>query len=167
MNAYAPGQIVAATGHRPQHLSLEDGYWLQTEFDRLVDKLNPSLGISGMALGVDTWWAVACLSHDVPLHCYIPFKGQEVKWRKDDRLFYEQILAEATEVKYFGEAYNVRLFHVRDRAMVDDSNILVAGWNGKQAGGTFATREYAVKLDRPIVTVDPARRTVTARKLAS
>src|SRR5688500_5358272 len=46
--------LVAATGHRPQHLSPAQRLWIEPELDRVIERLQPSGGISGMALGVDT-----------------------------------------------------------------------------------------------------------------
>ena len=158
--------IVAVTGHRPQHLRVEDGYWIQGEFDRLTAKLQPEIGISGMALGADTWWADAVLRAAVPLHAYVPFPGQDARWREDDRIFYRKLLAEATKVVTVCPEYRPSAFEERNRAMVDACDLLIAAWNGKRSGGTFNALQYALRVGRDVVYVDPVRRTTTRRKAA-
>lgn len=158
---------VAVTGHRPQHLKLEDGYWIQGEFDRLIEKLQPTIAISGMALGADTWWANSALYADVPLHAYIPFPGQDERWREDDRLFYRDLLAKATKVITVCPEYTPAAFELRNRAMIDNCDLLIAAWNGKRTGGTFNAVAYAEKVGREIVFVDPNRQVTTKRKRAA
>lgn len=54
---------VALTGHRPQGLSPSARDWVPLELERLAVKLRDQhgmrVGISGMALGSDIWWAQA------------------------------------------------------------------------------------------------------------
>jgi len=71
------------TGHRPKDLG---GYsnnptqeWIRQELRRILLKAQVRYGtdleiISGMALGVDTWWAEEALALGVPLLAYVPFK---------------------------------------------------------------------------------------------
>jgi uncharacterized phage-like protein YoqJ len=157
---------VAVTGHRPQHLKLEDGYWIQHEFDRLIKKIRPTIAISGMALGADTWWANAAVTMlppygPVSLHAYVPFPGQDERWREDDRIFYRQMLAQATEIITVCLEYSPAAFELRNRAMIDNCDLLIAAWNGKRSGGTFNAVTYAKKKDMDIVYVDPVRRVTT------
>jgi uncharacterized phage-like protein YoqJ len=158
------GLRVAVTGHRPQHLNAEDGFWIQDEFERLMVKLSPSVAISGMALGADTWWAETALNLRVPLHAYVPFLGQDSRWRASDREFYRDLLERATEVIIVCPEYGPGAFELRNRAMVDNCDLLVAAWNGKRSGGTFNAVRYAEKIGRRIVHVDPTRR-LTTRKI--
>jgi uncharacterized phage-like protein YoqJ len=157
-------EVVAVTAHRPQHLSLADGYWVQGEFDRIMTKLEPRTAVSGMALGGDTWWATTALEHEVPLHAYIPFDGQEKRWSKDDQIYYKDLLRRAEKVIYVCMSYHKGAFQMRNRAMVDASGVIVAAWNGKTHGGTWNCLQYAEKANKPIVMVDiPLRRTFLRR----
>lgn len=155
--------IVAVTGHRPQHLKLEDGYWIQGEFERLIEKLKPTRGLSGMAIGADTWWAQELIYAKVPLHAYVPFPGQENRWREDDQLFYRKLLAQAEQVFTIYPEYHPAAFHQRNITMVDACDLLIAAWNGKRSGGTFHALSYAEKMGKPIILVDPVRRVTTRR----
>jgi len=68
---------VCATGHRPQHLDPSAIHWVQEKLTAgavwLRDERGMKVGITGMALGVDTWWAHAVLAAGLELHAYIPF----------------------------------------------------------------------------------------------
>ena len=70
------GLAVALTGHRPQHLDAQQSAWARVVIPqvmaRLVTVYGMRVAISGMALGADTWWALAALSAGVELHAYIP-----------------------------------------------------------------------------------------------
>lgn len=54
------------TGHRPKDLPEPVAGWVRGELARLVRKLRDehgmTRGITGMALGVDQWWARALLA---------------------------------------------------------------------------------------------------------
>lgn len=74
---------VAGTGHRPDKLggySKEAGDALFTVASDYLQKTQPSLVISGGALGWDTELALAAISLGIPLSVYIPFLGQDSVW---------------------------------------------------------------------------------------
>ena len=171
------GKATAVTGHRPQHLSGSQRDWIIQELDRLIEKMQPSWGITGMALGVDTWYAEACLRAGVPFHAYVPFTGQEQRWRADDKTRYWQLLEKAEVVQVIcdppvTDQDAIQAMFARNEAMVDDAEVLIAVWNGKRSGGTFGCYNYALKKDRPIVHANPKygstvfrRRVVVAQQL--
>ncbi len=83
--------ILAGTGHRPDKLG---GYNKRT-YKRLTDLAiaairfyKPSEIITGVALGWDTWLAIAAIEEKIPYTCAVPFKGQEKRWRHEDKQRY-------------------------------------------------------------------------------
>lgn len=80
---------VMVTGHRPQHMSGEQIEWGQSELERvgrrLRDERGMRIGISGMALGADTWWATTTLHLGLDLWSFIPFPQQSHRWGQVDR----------------------------------------------------------------------------------
>lgn len=46
----------------------------------------------------------------------------------------------------------------RNYKIVDKSDVLVALWDGRTSGGTYRTIDYADKLGKPIVLLQPYRR---------
>lgn len=111
----------------------------------------PNHVITGGAIGMDTWLAEETLNLGIPLHLYIPFKGQMANWPEVQQKRYNEILGAATEVKYISETYSKYAFLKRDQAMVDDCNMVMALLNPEaKSGGTYYTVNYAKTKSREI-----------------
>jgi uncharacterized phage-like protein YoqJ len=116
--------------------------------------------ITGMALGVDTIFAEIVLNlretfGDMELHAYIPFEGQELKWKQPQQQHYCEILAECNDVVHCSEAgFQPKKFQIRNEAMVDESDAIVAVYDGRE-GGTKNCFDYAWKKKKPIRVIDP------------
>lgn len=160
---------VMVTGPRPQKLPQKHHLWVKAQLwdvvRRVLEKYPKAVFISGMALGVDTWWAQAVVCEGGSLHCFIPFDGQEKRWsQKDQELFHQLREASARETICNTGPYKPRHFIVRDHAMCDYSTICVSViWEG-YAGGTKGTVDYwdRTKLDGTHYTrfnIDPTTRT--------
>lgn len=141
--------IVSATGHRPDAqedpskiLNAKRGLNFFLKAEPKIDYI-----ISGMAAGWDTTIARAALHYKIPLHCYVPYRGQ-----KATSEFYEQILQQAENIVYCSDKYFDGVFLERDRQMVDASNLVLAFWNPDvKKGGTFYTVKYARKNGVPVI----------------
>lgn len=150
--------IVAGTGHRPDKL----GGYRQSVLDRLIDlaldslrSIKPKLVITGMALGWDTALALASIELGVPFHAYVPFKGQELAWPKDSQIKYRDLLKSSDKVVVCSPGdYSNEKMQIRNEQMVNDSDLLMALWNGSP-GGTRNCLEYAGSVKRKIVNVWP------------
>ena len=158
-------KAVGITGFRPQKLPW--GYNsecpaeialrkdLEKTMNELYDRGYRDF-ISGMALGADTWFAIETLYlPEARLHCYIPFRGQEHQWQPDEQDEFHDLLHEAYKVKYFAKGYSKRAYLERDMAVVDDSDIMIAIWDGVTTGGTQHTVEYARKVGVPLIILNP------------
>lgn len=141
--------ILAATGHRPQKLG---GFGLDV-FVRLSDfakgqiqKINPSVVISGMAIGWDQAIACAAVELKIPLHAYIPFEGQESKWHPQDRARFDILRCQAEKVVIVCDGeYDSWKMQKRNEAMVDACDTLLALWDGS-SGGTGNCIKYAKRI---------------------
>jgi uncharacterized phage-like protein YoqJ len=149
--------IVCGTGHRPKYCPCKYKFnhpWLIDLKKDLKQKLlefNVRTVISGMAIGWDTWIAQEALSLDIPVHAYVPFRGQEKAWPSDSRKMYEDILVCSEKVIYVNEEYSAGAFLERDRAMVDNSEHVFALLNpASNSGGTFYTVNYAKQNKKPV-----------------
>ena len=149
--------IIAGTGHRPQFCPCgfsENSSWLDSIMTEVGTQMmldGASTIISGAALGWDTWLAKRALQLGVPLHMYVPFRGQGSNWPTKSRKTYETLLEKAAAVKYISEEYSKDVFLKRDRAMVDDCEKVYALLNPeKKKGGTFYTVKYAQKNNKPV-----------------
>lgn len=162
----------AFTGHRPKSFP-----WKYDETARdcalLKDALSEQIRLladrgvtdflSGMALGADLWCAeiVLGLRKENPalsLHCILPCEGQENKWPASEQERYHSILRQADDVVFVNRAYSRDCMLERNRYMVDHASVLLAVYNGARRSGTGATVNYARKMGREIIVIDPITR---------
>lgn len=141
--------IIAATGHRPDKLG---GYGRDVETKlkalalRYLRARMPSVtaGISGMATGWDTAWALALLELKIPLIAAVPFVGQEKVWPVAAQERYRRILRRATRVEVICVGgFMPGKLQVRNEWMVDHCDRVAALWDGKKGGGTANCIAYA------------------------
>lgn len=156
---------ICVTGHRPGKMygyDLSDTRWvaLKERFREILLKENCGEAISGMALGVDTVFALAVLElkeegYPIRLHCAIPCRNQSKRWFRASVDLYNQILAKADIVRLVSdEEYKPYLMQKRNEYMVDLSDKVIAVWNGS-AGGTGNCVAYARKKGKEILRILP------------
>jgi len=151
--------IAAVTGHR--QLSPDQQLFVESELDRVMEKLAAGVAISGMALGVDTLWAEIALERGVALHAYVPFPAEADRWPAAAQERYLRLLELAAEVVTVAPSYRPSAFQERNEAMVEACDVLAGVWDGRRTGGTWNCLEDARRVGRELVLVDPAsRRTV-------
>lgn len=135
--------ILTVTGHRPQRLKGQEKLIKKWAEEQLTH-LQPSAIYNGMAQGVDQIVAIAAKELNIPIICCYPFP----------RANYhpiEQWIMENNKVIFIQPAYSNQSYIIRDKFMVDNSDIVLAVWDGIRQGGTYITREYAIKQGKKIV----------------
>lgn len=142
--------ILGITGHRPS--SLGCGYNIPNLiFNKVYNsikqkfiELKPEKIISGAAQGVDTWAIMVAKELNIPYIAAVPFDGQDSLWPDSAKEEYNKILnsAERVVVVSFG-LYSAEKMQIRNRWIVDNSDCLLAVWNGINRGGTYYTVKYA------------------------
>lgn len=138
--------IVAGTGHRPNKL----GGFNNKAFLKLVkiaeDWIHtnkPEKIISGMAQGWDQALAQAAVNCGIPFIAALPFKGQEIRWSQKSQRYYNRLLSKAEQIVYVcDEGYEAYKMQLRNEWMVDNSNLVLAMWDGT-TGGTLNCLKYA------------------------
>ena len=167
---------IGVTGHRPN--KLPGGYDLGSPANSLLrlwlverllecQKACASTGsldsppehltaITGMAIGADQIFAVACIEVGVPFIAAVPCRGQETRWPESSRRFYNGLLEKAAEVKFVHDGpYTATCMLDRNTYMVQwlasaSNKALLAVWDGVESGGTWDTvrkaRSYAVPI---------------------
>ena len=157
---------ICLTGHRPSKIY---GYDLnKKEWQDLKNKLKEILvaydcdeAITGMALGCDTIFAIAVLElkhegYPIDLRCAVPFKGQENKWTISDIERYKKILQQADFVDVLSEEkYSPKLLQDRNEYMVNNSDLVIAVWDGEENGGTYNCIKYAKTKNKDIIYINP------------
>ena len=159
---------VMITGHRPKKLW---GYDLthpnyKVLYNAIKRRLLNAVGsspfemISGMALGVDTQFALmaAKLSREgypVELFLAIPCDNQSAKWSAKDMLLYDKVLRAAGAVHYVStEPYSRGCMQDRNKFMVKRCDKAIAVWDGSP-GGTGNTVKLIKKANKPLDIIDP------------
>lgn len=159
--------IAGVTGHRPDKLG---GYYANPIADFVQDSLRstfrrikPTHIITGMALGVDQWAARIAVELGIPFIAAVPYIGQELIWNSpDQRREYHELLEQASVVHVVSRGgYAKRKLHIRNRWIVDASDVLVAVLDttaDNRGSGTLACMQYAMARNLPIEHIDPSRR---------
>lgn len=156
---------ICITGHRPNKMygyNIYNSEWtsLKEKLKNMLIENNCSEAITGMALGVDTVFALAVLElkeagYDIRLHCAIPCRNHSCKWVKESVDLYNDILSKADTVKLVSdEEYKPWLMQRRNEYMVDIADKVIAVWDGS-SGGTRNCVEYAERQGKEIIRIIP------------
>lgn len=162
-------KTIMFTGHRSQNLPfgfdesnikcLKLKQIIKTQLCDLIEKEEAIHFISGMAIGIDLICAEIVLelkkeySH-ISLECAIPCESQPDKWNETFKQRYYYILNECDKKTVLQKEYTNDCMHKRNKYMVDNSDIVMAVWNGTKSG-TGYTVEYAKKKGRKILVFNP------------
>ena len=141
-------QRACFTGHReiaPHELGAVKRALART-IDTLVDR-GITTFIAGGAMGFDTLAANAVLDArerhpDVHLILALPCEDQTHGWRADAVAEYTRIRERADHVKVLSPTYHRGCMHVRNRYMVDRSDVCIC-YLRTASGGTAYTVTYA------------------------
>lgn len=149
--------IVAATGHRPDKLggySKDVSRRLRTMAADFMRARKPTKVISGMALGWDQAWAEAAIELHIPFIAAVPFAGQERRWPESSQSLYRTTIGYADEIVTIGDYYSAGAMQKRNEWMVDNSDLVVALWDGS-FGGTCNCLAYLDKKKKRYVNLWP------------
>lgn len=172
---------INVTGHRPKRLdnAYDLTHPLNIQIGRVMrafilekagyDEVKKSFSadlpvrlVTGMALGVDTVWAMVAikLKQQFPgvfeLESAIPCAEHEKKFSKKDQERYHHILQNADVVTHVSrDRYKGYLMQKRNEYMVDISHAVFAVWDGVPSGGTYNCIAYAEKKERTIYKYFP------------
>jgi uncharacterized phage-like protein YoqJ len=177
------GKVVSFTGHRPNEIfgtyELENpkAKLLAKKMIKVIEHLIETEGashfISGGALGTDQI-AFICVNKLKEKHPHIkniiaiPFRNQDANWKSEtDKTRYEKIKKLADDVVFVDEidyynkdksvevgAFSKKKMQLRNMYMVDQSQILVAVFNGEKSG-TKNCVDYAQHKKKKVIVMDP------------
>ena len=180
-SAWTQGHISCAfTGHRPHKFP-----WKDNEADPRCIALKETLAeqiamlaragvteyFTGGADGVDCWAAEIVLTMReknpaLKLRCVLPHEGQADRWSDSAQERYHSILERANSVDYVSRQYYDGCMIDRNHRLVESAGLLLAVFNGVRRSGTGATVNYARKMGKEIIVIDPITRQVTREKIA-
>ena len=148
---------VCFTGHR---ILYHDTVFIQSSLHDTLEELIKKgyrRFLAGGALGFDTLAASAVLElrerfPSVSLTLALPCKGQQLRWRAEQRARYDQILHLADEVVVLNQSYVKGCMHERNRYLVDNSELCLC-YLVKKGGGTYYTVQYARKQGLSVINL--------------
>jgi uncharacterized phage-like protein YoqJ len=153
--------IIAVTGHRPNKMGgfkLPNPIYTKVcqQLEKVLILTKPDKAITGMALGVDSWFAYICIRLHIPFLAAVPFEGQESRWPISSQNTYNKLISLASETVIVCEgSYAAYKMQVRNQFMVDSCDILIAVYNGDKIGGTANCVNYARSLNKKIIYINP------------
>lgn len=134
---------LAVTGHRPERLKGQEKMIKEWAVKQLT-RLQPSVIYDGMAQGTDQIVATAAKELRIPIICCYAFPKKS--YHPIEEWIMENNLTFFTRLTYSKDAYLIR-----DKYMVDCADALLCVWDGVGSGGTFFTRNYALKKNKMII----------------
>lgn len=152
--------ILSFTGHRPNKVG-EDGNPIPAGLVMLAaDFLNaarPERCIVGMAQGWDMSVAYACTKLHIPFTAAIPFKGQQDVWPEHARALYTMLVNHSLATPHIVApgGYSAGKMSLRNGWMVDNSDAVIALWDGSR-GGTGNCVKYARMKGKPLLNLWPS-----------
>lgn len=111
--------------------------------------------LCGMAQGFDLAAAESVIALkreflDVELVACVPCEGQSCYFSAADKLRYDRVLKNCSEIIVLSENYYQGCMHLRDRFMVDNCDLVVC-YLRKRSGGTYYTVKYARSQDKKVI----------------
>lgn len=158
---------IAGIGHRPE--TLPDGADVPSILrevakfidsachDAMADGRNVEI-VCGGQRGGDLWIAEAGVRVGCIVRLRLPFPPElfTAKWSQDDRDRLEWMIAHSEGTwSVVRNDYHVSAYHVRDRQVVDESDIVYAIHDGRNDGGTASTIKYAKKRGKRVHVLHP------------
>ncbi|HEX3530979.1 MAG TPA: hypothetical protein VH988_28290 [Thermoanaerobaculia bacterium] len=121
------------------------------------------MGISSLAIGADQLFAEVVLRQGGALHAVLPFEGYERTFAAGAaRHRYFELLRRAASVETLpARANDEESYLAAGQRIVDLADRMIAVWDGEKAaglGGTGDIVEYARKVGKEVLHIDPVRR---------
>lgn len=149
--------IIALTGRRSLGFSTTPQSTrdrVAAELNRLYLKYQPEKILSGGAIGFDQVGMTVALDLQIPYDLYAPFDGQERRWHIKDQEHYRYFCDRAAQVVIVSNGgFDYWKLHARNQRLVEDSNLMIAFFDGIEKGGTYHALKYAEKLKRKIINI--------------
>jgi len=140
------------TGHREYKLT-QNGYdigWITDSIEQILMEVHEfkPLCYSGMADGIDMIFCKLCSNLKLPFIACIPFEGQEKLMDTYRRVFRDQLLSEAKEIK-----------KVKNSWMVENCDTAIVVWDGNK-GGTHNVVQQLVEKKKNFFWINPVAKVV-------
>lgn len=138
---------IGISGH--QDISREVAAYVRPILIRLINEQKDNVvGVSSLAAGADQLFATVILEQDGSLHAIIPCRGYERTFSEPESLkHFRLVLARAQKIETLPYPKpSEEAFLDAGRSVVNNSDLLIAVWDGQPAagkGGTADIVDYA------------------------
>ena len=155
-------KVYGVTGHRPETMPFKGDHKAKFRYQELIRefvKTHPGVYIIGGARGFDTWVGLAALAEGYTVDIYLPFPEDmfTAKWfDPSDRPVLDDMINRARTLLIFSEEYSSKVYIERDREIVEKSDEMFAGYDGRSKGGTAATVGFTREAGKPLWVLDPS-----------
>lgn len=127
---------IAITGHRDIGKRTVDAakWWVS----QIAQKYPQSTIITGGALGTDMLVATLAIKAGLKSKVYLPFEFEThtSRWNATSKTAFRWVLERSEVVVVGGSEYSVRLYFRRNERMVDNADLVLAFYDGREDGGT-------------------------------
>lgn len=150
---------VGITGHQ----SFENYNWVEVAIGNELDDIKPEYGFSSLAVGADQLFVRMLAQRAVPYTVIVPSAHYEDTFETpSDLAMYTNLLEGAdASVELGNDRPSEQAFYDAGQAVVDQSDLIIAVWNGKAAkglGGTADIVRYARSVTKPVVHLNPDKK---------
>jgi uncharacterized phage-like protein YoqJ len=144
INAFRQREIhIAITGHRDISKRAVDAakWWIL----RIAQKYPQATIITGGALGTDMLVATLAIKAGLRSKVYLPFEFEThtARWNYASKANLRWVMDRSEVVVVGNSNFSVRWFFRRNERMVDDADLVIAFWDGREDGGTVGCIKYA------------------------
>ncbi|HSH81662.1 MAG TPA: hypothetical protein VLA19_24305 [Herpetosiphonaceae bacterium] len=150
---------VGITGHQDLG-SPDDVAWVTDRLCEQIAEDTLASGITSLAVGADQLFASLLARQQKPFTAIIPCRDYERTFSTaQDQQRYRSLLAQAVAVTYLPhDEPSEQAFWEAGKKLVEDSNYLIAVWNGLPArglGGTADVVKYCLSTGKKVVHINP------------
>jgi uncharacterized phage-like protein YoqJ len=132
------------TGHRLYKLSTYNQEWIKEAIEVAISSMpNISIGLSGMASGVDLWFCQACYKCCIPFIACPPFEEQIETIPETEKPLREWCFEKAAET-----------WKIRNSQMVVKCDSAIVVFDGNK-GGTHNVFQQLVENKKPFIWINP------------
>lgn len=160
---------VGVTGHQ-RLKNPNDWLWVRKKIAFVIGGLvRPWVGLSSLAIGADQLFASLVLESHNPLKVILPNDRYEETFSLGpERERYRSLLKQASEIQLLTGAPSKEESYLQaGKLIVDQSDRLLAVWDGKPAwgvGGTGDIVAYALASGKQIIHINPISRQVHKKR---
>jgi len=156
--------ILGVTGHRPSNIGGRVLIWpycelmLDTARKGFNDILASGVDIDRVIIGMAPGWDLACgrvaIELGIPVTAAMPFTGSGDHLKRDTKSACDELLELADTVVYVSEGdYAVHKLFTRNRYIVENSDQILALWDGRIKSGTAHAVREANKMSKPVINM--------------